>query len=100
MTKLLHPAFDQTKVHAATSLVLDHVAKPLTDTWGCTHAGHLATIVERLGRVATEIGNVSAHQGSAPGAERLYRRDLVKQLAELGANVVVMLAEELEVLGE
>ncbi len=93
----IHPAFEQVKIRDAASLVLDQLAKPLADTWGCTRAGHLATIVERLGRVSTEIQNVAGHRGS-PGAERAYREDLVRQLSELGANVLVMIAEELEAL--
>jgi hypothetical protein len=94
---LIHPALEHVKIRNAASLILDQLAKPLADTWGCTHAGHLVTIVERLGRVSTEIQNVADHRDS-PGAERNYREDLVKQLAELGANVLVMIAEELEAL--
>jgi hypothetical protein len=97
MSKLIHPALEHATIRNAASLILDRLTKPLADTWDCTHAGHLVTIVERLGHVSTEIQHIADHKES-PGAERNYREDLVKQLAELGANVLVMLTEELEAL--
>jgi hypothetical protein len=92
-----HPALEHPPIHDAVMLILDQLAKPIADTWGCTHAGHLVTIVERLGRVSTEIQNVTDHKG-APSIERTCREDLLKQLAELGMNVLVMIAEELEAI--
>ena len=98
-----------------TALVLTALGKPLADTWGCTHAGHLTTLVERLGRVSSEIQNVerlgrvsseiqnvaeNADMSGAQRAQRAYREDLVRQLAELGANVLVMIAEELATIGK
>lgn len=99
MSRLTHPALEHVGIRNATSLVLTSLGKPLADTWGCTHAGHLTTMVERLGHISTEIQNVAdAVRDGMPGAARNYREDLVKQLAELGANVLVMIVEELKTL--
>lgn len=99
MARLLHEALEDVNVRNAASLVLTRIAKPLADTSGCTHAGHLVTIVERLGLVSTEIQNVAeAVAAGMPGTERTYREDLVRQLAELGGNILVMIAQELEAL--
>lgn len=83
-------------IRKAVDLVFKRLKSPLVDTWGCTHAAHLVTMIERLGLVSTEVQNVAeAHRNEMPGSERSYREDLVGQLAELGANVLVMIVDEM-----
>lgn len=87
------------EIRRAVEIVLKRLNAPLADTWGCSHPGHLVTMIERLGRVSTEVQNVSESvRDGMPGAERNYREDLVGQLAELGGNVLVMLVEELRAI--
>lgn len=86
-------------IRKAIELVLKRLEAPLADTWGCSHPGHLVTMIERLGMVSTEVQNVAdAASNGMPGAERNYREDLVQQLCELGGNVLVMIAEELRAI--
>ena len=80
-------------VLAALQRVLRQIDAPISDTWGCTHGGHMLTIVERLGRVS-----MCAQFVRQSGMQAVYRRDLVNQLAELGANVLAMLTEEMAAL--
>lgn len=86
-------------IRKALELIAKQLRAPLADTWGCSHPGHLVTMIERLGMVSTEVQQVAeAHANGMPGAERNYREDLVKQLAELGANVVTMIVEEIHAI--
>jgi hypothetical protein len=98
MTNFLHPALERVVIRNSVSLILDRLEKPLADISGCTHAGKLVTLVERLGMISTEIQNIAEAEPSMPGATRLYREDLVKQLAELGANALAFIADELKAL--
>jgi hypothetical protein len=84
-------------VLAALQRILRQADTPLADTWGCTHGGHMLTIVERLGRVSMFAQLVGAN-AEMPGMQAACRRDLVEQIAELGANVLALLTEEMVAL--
>jgi hypothetical protein len=73
-------------VRDAVQRVISQLDRPLADTWGCSLHGHVVTLAERLGAVA------SAVQRIAEGGPDC-RENLIKQLAELAANAVVMLVE-------
>lgn len=40
-------------VRAAVERVVDQLDRPLADTWSCSLRGHVATLAERLGAVAS-----------------------------------------------
>ena len=80
------------EVRAAVRRVVGQLERPLADTWGFSLHGHVATLVERLGAVASAAQQVT--EGEPDG-----RENLVKQLAELAANTVVMLVEASTVEG-
>lgn len=84
----------ESDVLAALQRVLRQVDAPIADTWGCSHGGHVLTIVERLGRVSTSAQLVD-QSAEMPAMQRTCRQDLVEQIAELGANVLAMLTEEM-----
>ena len=73
-------------VRAAVARVMNQIDRPLADTWGCSLPGHVVTLVERLGAVSTAVQRIAE---GGPDC----RENLVKQLAELAANAVVMLVE-------
>jgi len=82
-------------VRAAVQRVVSQLDRPLVDTWGCPRHGHVVALVERLGLVATAVQQIAEHP---PETRRVYREHLVDQLAELAANAVVMLVEEMATL--
>jgi hypothetical protein len=72
---------------------------PMVDTWGCTHPAHIVTMVERLGAVSAATGHIyEVQRGEVEGNEIEARKALVDQLAELGANVLTMLTDELRAI--
>lgn len=73
-------------IRAAVARVMNQLDRPLVDTWGCSLHGHVVTLAERLGAVSNAVQRVA--EGGPDG-----REDLIKQLAELTANAVVMLVE-------
>jgi hypothetical protein len=75
---------------------MSQLDRPLADTWGCSRHGHVVALVERLGLVANAAQQIVEH---ASEARRVCGdKRLVDQLAELTANAVVMLAEEMATL--
>lgn len=84
-------------VRGAIQRVLQQLDCPLVDTWGCSHAAHVLTIVERIGKVST-VAQKIASNSEMPGARRVCREDLVVQLAEFAVNVVAMLTDEMTAL--
>lgn len=82
-------------VRAAVERVVNQLDRPLVDTWGCSRHGHVAALVERLGMAASAAQQIAEHP---PETRRVYREHLIDQFAELVANAIVMLVEEMATL--
>jgi hypothetical protein len=80
-------------VRVAVQRVMNQLDQPLVDAWGCSLHDHAEALVERHGVVSNEVQRIAE---GGPGS----RENLIKQLAELAANAVVMLVEASIIEGE